>query len=240
MSVDTIPAQKLLTVIGEQLVRRLLLATDLSSVTILESGEESGTLRQLLGPNPVIAVECKLFSEPGECSFDGMHRVDVVAFPKNSTLAVPFEVKLGLTGLTANAIDKWRRPVRGTNRRWRGSMAWILDQLPAQRSGLSVQTTTGLKPLNPTWCLVARRLVVERWKRRGWPTFQCARVVVFEDLAADLTEVNAAVRSCLEDLWPFLCQFESMPAEASIDTLGTASRIPKLALGPATNAPRVL
>ena len=40
--------------------------------------------------------------------------------------------------------------------------------------------------LTPEWCLVVRRQTAKQWTERGHPTFNNARLIVFEDLVENI------------------------------------------------------
>lgn len=157
-----------------------------------------------IGPLPAVAPSSPngpAFREVGldkyaGRAFDGAARVDTVV-ALTDKLAVPFELKLGTARLTKSRVDnEWLAECRlshGTysTPRWSGNMMAILernfkDVTDVHELVARVQVGSLPEPkafvLTRDWFVVARRSVVNRW-RRDPPKFSPrVKLLAFEDV----------------------------------------------------------
>ncbi len=102
--------------------------------------------------------------------FDGGSRVDVVVLV-NENLGVPFELKLGTTGVTKNNLIKWMsKPTqsRHKNPRFNGSMMGILAENHERalfKSDLTAQIANfGHINLCKEWFVISRHKTILGWE----------------------------------------------------------------------------
>lgn len=165
-------------------------------------------LAQRVGPAVVgrRAVPEAPLASYGSLRFDGASRIDVALVNDSSSKVMACEAKLGVDRLGAREFDsRFLAPCctshQGT--RVRGSMPAILDRkLPASKAPLLARIDDRELEVEPTWILVVRLRVAERWIRRGRPGLsRRCHVVPFEDLVAAYggrDPFNALVRELLD------------------------------------------
>lgn len=170
-----------LTHIGEELLSRMLYESE--EVRRAVCGSYISITR-----NNEFVPELRLNGCRG-LSFDGAHKVDVAALNNDTNHCLPIEAKLGFDRLGKNEFEKRFLGECGTshnNTRVKGSMISILERkLPKDcgNQNLSVSWQGRTYTVSPSWVLVARKVVVEKWKTLEAPQLSDnCRVVEFESL----------------------------------------------------------
>lgn len=189
------------------------LAADLSCATDEPSFEVDGTfgqgLAEIMAGEPKFTPEWHLFDDT--LTFDAESRIDVLLHGKNA--AMPWEVKLGLSGLGRGTL--LRRFCAGTlpnnksKNRVAGNMISILQDWCSARGEMaktselfaSERYQSGPRvALERRWGLVLRRSVFEGLRNKGPSSskkkdeygvlYAGVHIMVFEDLIEALTEMR--------------------------------------------------
>jgi len=143
----------------------------------------------------------------GGLYFDGAHKIDVAALSNDTGECYPIEAKLGFNRLGKNEFEKRFlgecRTSHG-NKRVKGSMISILERkLPkaCDNQHLSVSWQDRTYTVSTTWTLVARKVVVEKWRATQAPQLSNnCRVVEFESLVelyGSSSKFNALVKNLI-------------------------------------------
>lgn len=144
---------------------------------------------------PILATCEAQFDPVADRSFDGACRVDVVVRVRPG-FAAAFELKLGTNRLTRARVDEeWLPPCTPSHqdRRWKGNVMAVLERRFAGTTveRLVVSADGERLELITPWYVIARRKVLNGWKRAP-PQFSGAvRQVAFEDIVAGFGDPQA-------------------------------------------------
>lgn len=133
----------------------------------------------------------------GPLGFDGVHKIDVAVLNHETSICYPIEAKLGFDRLGEKEFEKRFLGKCGTshgNTRVKGSMISILERkLPEACIGINLSVSWEGKTftVSPSWGLVARKQVIDRWKKSQPPQLSnnCS-VIEFESLVAGFGSSN--------------------------------------------------
>ncbi len=175
-----------LTHLGEALVARMAnaLRADFLDLCGLLGGAD---LDVAAGAGPIAHVEVPLLPYSGK-GFDGLSRVDLVVL-LDRELGVPFEIKLGNTGLNKSRVARWldRCELSHGDTRIKGNMMSILernfpDGLPRDDLKVRLEPDRYVK-LTEKWFVIASKNVLDGWSGTARPAFSSrARLLDFESV----------------------------------------------------------
>jgi len=180
-----------LTHVGEEITACMAnnLRMEFFDVCRLQDLIESQHLTMVEGPLAHAEVSLCPYKDPSSdkvLSFDGKSRVDTVVLIRPD-LGLPFELKLGTTGLNKGRVDKWlagRGDYTHGGNRIGGSMMSILERnFPggSDRSDLRVRLEDGREVhLTEDWVIVARSETIDRWEANRPAFSNRVRFVKFE------------------------------------------------------------